>query len=196
VAAHHHGLRLTNVELAPSGSAERLDRLLEKGSGSGHIRCMKGGVICVLMATRGWPAPWEQDAAEARRPLKLATPCCQGLRCYDIQQRAEGAPLSTPGVNGNGPAQLPPIKHELRLGPLQQELHPADAACREAHALHAELNPRSVEAIIRLGEVQEQDNTWLLHLLQVINLLQVTEDIVSYLPARHKGGLGRVYHRL
>jgi hypothetical protein len=26
-------------------------RLLEKGSRPGHIRCMKGGVICMLMAT-------------------------------------------------------------------------------------------------------------------------------------------------
>jgi hypothetical protein len=155
---------------------------------------MKGGVICMLMATGGRPAPWEQDAAEACRLLKLATPCCQGLRCYDIQQRAEGASLSTAGVNGNGPAQLPPIKHELRLSSLQQELHPADAACREAHALHAHLDPRSVKAVIRLGEVQEQDHTWLLHLLQVINLLQVTEDIVSYLPTRHKGRLCRIYH--
>jgi hypothetical protein len=49
VAAHDHGLRLTNVELPPSGFAERLDRLVEKGSHPGHIRCMEGGVICVLM---------------------------------------------------------------------------------------------------------------------------------------------------
>jgi hypothetical protein len=88
---------------------------------------------------------------------------------------------------------MTPIENNLTPSSCQQQAHPAHAALRELHGLHAAQQPFPVEPVIRLLKVQEDDAARLLHLLEVVNFLQMVQHIVCNVAARDKGCLGGVY---
>jgi hypothetical protein len=55
----------------------------------------------------------------------------------------------------------------------QQQLHPTQGASWKLHSQHALEQPLPVQAVVRLGEVQEQDAPGPLLLAEIVNLLEV-----------------------
>jgi hypothetical protein len=70
-----------------------------------------------------------------------------------------------------------------------EDVHPTLHALSKAHRCRASLDPSSVDPVEGLLEVQEQDDSWQLGLLEVGNLLQMAEHIVSDPPLRQEACL-------
>ena len=197
VCPQHHALALGGVELCCTRTAKGHHGALQQDP---NVRCcfrVQTGVVCMLLAAWGCCAVGHADAADAAVCLQLPAPGRQRLRCYDVQQRAEGAALCAARGDVKHPAAVTAVEQDLAARALQQQADPPRAALREVHGLHALQQPVPVKAVVRLLEVEEDDAALLPAagcLLQVVNLLKVQQHVVGDVPPRHEGRLRAVYN--
>lgn len=187
-AAELEAVGLVAVEEGSGRAAEEGDTSVEGDLGVVAGADMDACVIGVLVGGRCRGVVWEEDRVNRTRSNLVSEVAGEGLGRDDVEDRGQRAALCEAGGDREG-GGAPAIVEDAGCGAIMEEGDPADGPGTKVERRQAPKKPRAVEAVIGFREVEEEEASRLMGGLEVVNLLEVGEDVVSDPAARKECGL-------
>jgi hypothetical protein len=129
-----------------------------------------------------------RDTPQHTEPLLLLQVACERVCSDGVEERGEGRTLAE--ARGDWEAwATPTVVEDMPLRAQEENVHPPPGMRPQSQSNEASRQPPTVDTIVGLAEVEEDDATRLLGVEQVLDLLQVGKHVVADPPVRQEGGL-------